>query len=96
MYAARISWITFVHNISSWRLGQAILRRLRAVSGEERRAALAAMPEGTRKELTKHLKQEAVGPAMDHPGGHGVAGASFFRIAGASFFRIAHASFLFS
>ena len=31
-----------------------------AMSGEERRTALAAMPEGTRKELMKHLKQEAM------------------------------------
>ncbi|CAJ1439022.1 unnamed protein product [Effrenium voratum] len=34
------------------------------MSGEERRVALAAMPEGTRKELMKHLKQEAGGSRL--------------------------------
>lgn len=43
---------------------EAILRRLRAMSAEERRGALAAMPEGTRKELMRHLKQEAGGSRL--------------------------------
>lgn len=43
---------------------EAILRRLRAMSAEERRNALAAMPEGTRKELMRHLKQEAGGSRL--------------------------------
>ncbi|CAE7704075.1 unnamed protein product, partial [Symbiodinium sp. CCMP2456] len=36
-----------------------ILKRLRAMHAEERRTALAAMPEATRRELMHHLKQEA-------------------------------------
>lgn len=43
---------------------EVILRRLRAMSAEERRNALAAMPEETRKELMKHLKQEAGGSRL--------------------------------
>lgn len=43
---------------------EAILRRLRAMSAEERRGALAAMLEGTRKELMRHLKQEAGGSRL--------------------------------
>ncbi|CAK9063401.1 Methyltransf_21 domain-containing protein [Durusdinium trenchii] len=43
---------------------EAILRRLRAMSAEERRSALSAMPEETRKELLKYLKQEAGGSRL--------------------------------
>eukprot|EP00439_Symbiodinium_sp_Y106_P016925 s332_g2.t1 len=38
---------------------EGILKRLRAMRAEERRTALAAMPEATRRELMTHLKQEA-------------------------------------
>ncbi|CAE6947346.1 unnamed protein product [Symbiodinium sp. CCMP2592] len=38
---------------------EGILKRLRAMEAEERRTALAAMPEATRRELMTHLKQEA-------------------------------------
>lgn len=38
---------------------EGILKRLRAMHAEERRTALAAMPEATRRELMHHLKQEA-------------------------------------
>eukprot|EP00913_Durusdinium_trenchii_P023990 g22531.t1 len=48
-----------------WPVGlEAILRRLRAMSAEERRSALSAMPEETRKELLKYLKQEAGGSRL--------------------------------
>eukprot|EP00931_Biecheleriopsis_adriatica_P011370 TRINITY_DN112460_c0_g1_i1.p1 TRINITY_DN112460_c0_g1~~TRINITY_DN112460_c0_g1_i1.p1 ORF type:complete len:365 (+),score=98.82 TRINITY_DN112460_c0_g1_i1:72-1166(+) len=42
----------------------AILHRLRAVPPAERRAALASMPEVTRRHLLAHLKQEADGPRL--------------------------------
>lgn len=43
---------------------EVILLRLRAVPSPERRAALASMPEVTRRHLMNHLKQEADGPRL--------------------------------